>query len=127
MWAYNVQLYFEAAGQSSAEIAGWLSWIPLAAGSLGAVLGGVLSDVLYVRRGLAGRVLVLVVSQLATAPCAAAALYLRPPHAYYLLIPVYILGEGGARVSVLLLCCKGMWWMREKTTNTTLLEQKLTT
>ncbi|XP_043236262.1 MFS-type efflux pump MSMEG_3705-like [Amphibalanus amphitrite] len=93
MWAYNVQLYFEAAGESSADIAQWLSWIPLAAGSLGAVLGGVLSDVLYVRRGLAGRVLVLVVSQLATAPCAAAALYLRPPQAYYLLIPVYILGE----------------------------------
>ncbi|XP_037079455.1 MFS-type efflux pump MSMEG_3705-like [Pollicipes pollicipes] len=87
MWAYNVQLYFEAVGQSAAAIAGWLSWIPLAAGSLGAVLGGVFSDVLHARLGLAGRLWVLVLSQLATAPCAAAALYLRPPHAFYLLVP----------------------------------------
>ena len=100
MWAYNAQLYFEAAGQSSAEVAGWLSWIPAVAGSVGAVLGGVLSDALYGRCGLAGRVLVLVISQLATAPCAAAALYLQPPHAFYLLIPVYVLGRCSTMLSL---------------------------
>lgn len=63
MWAYNTQPFFSAIGQSPTEIGAYLSWIPLAGGSVGVVLGGYISDNFVKKRGSEARVLVVVISQ----------------------------------------------------------------
>ncbi|KAL8609601.1 hypothetical protein ACOMHN_023737 [Nucella lapillus] len=93
VWAYNTQPYFQAVGQTQANIASYMSWIPLVFGSLGVILGGQVSDLVLKRTGVMARVLVLSLSQLLAAPFAAGTLYFDPPYSYIMQIPTYIIGE----------------------------------
>lgn len=63
VWAYNTELFFEKSGYSPDHIKNFMSWIPLLAGSIGAVVGGVISDVLVKGRGPYMRIWVLIISQ----------------------------------------------------------------
>ena len=63
VWAYNTELFFEKSGFTSDHIRNYMSWIPLVAGSIGAIVGGIISDVLVKGRGPYMRIWVLIVSQ----------------------------------------------------------------
>ena len=64
VWAYNTELFYEKEKDlSKAEIAAFMSWIPLVGGSLGAFLGGVVSDLIIKGRGPYHRIWVLIISQ----------------------------------------------------------------
>ena len=65
VWAYNTQIFFQKF-YSKSTIRNFMSWIPLVGGSLGAVVGGVISDVLVKGRGTTARIWVLVISQVIT-------------------------------------------------------------
>ena len=62
VWAYNTEPFFQQF-YSDHTIASFMSVIPLVAGSLGAVVGGLISDVLVKNRGPYARIWVLIVSQ----------------------------------------------------------------
>ena len=62
VWAYNTQVFFQQF-YTRKEINRFMSWIPLVGGSLGAIVGGVISDFLVKNRGTAARIWVMVVSQ----------------------------------------------------------------
>ena len=63
VWAYNTELFFEDVGYSKTHIQSFMSWIPLVAGSIGAVVGGIISDILVKGRGPYMRIWVLIASQ----------------------------------------------------------------
>ena len=64
VWAYNTQLFFNNyRGFTRDEISYFMSWIPLVAGSLGAFVGGLISDIVVAKRGSYWRVWVLIISQ----------------------------------------------------------------
>ena len=64
VWAYNTELFYEKEKDlTKAEIATFMSWIPLVGGSLGAFLGGVVSDLIIKGRGPYHRIWVLIISQ----------------------------------------------------------------
>ena len=62
VWAYNTEIFFETF-YTKETINRFMSWIPLVGGSLGAVAGGVISDLLVKGHGTLARIWVLVVSQ----------------------------------------------------------------
>ena len=62
VWAYNTEIFFENF-YTKDTINRFMSWIPLVGGSLGAVVGGVISDLLVKGRGTMARIWVIVVSQ----------------------------------------------------------------
>ena len=62
VWAYNTQPYFDKY-YPNVNLGYWMSWIPLVGGSVGVLLGGVISDQVIKNRGLYARVWVLVFSQ----------------------------------------------------------------
>jgi MFS family permease len=92
VWAYNTEIFFENF-YTKDTINRFMSWIPLVGGSLGAVVGGVISDLLVKGRGTMARIWVIVVSQIAAAPFAAGALFLPYPWCFLSLIPSNIIGE----------------------------------
>lgn len=63
VWGYNTQAFFQAEGYSDTTIASYMSVIPLVGGSLGAILGGIISDFLVKGRGATARIWVLMISQ----------------------------------------------------------------
>ena len=63
VWAYNTELFFQAQDFSNDQISHFMSWIPLVGGSLGAVFGGFISDLLVKNRSTYVRIWVLIVSQ----------------------------------------------------------------
>ncbi len=64
VWAYNTEIFYEHVYDLSPDhISRFMSWIPLVAGSLGAVVGGLLSDLVVKKRGAYARITVLVASQ----------------------------------------------------------------
>ena len=65
VWAYNTQPFFSLKN-SDTTIAAYMSVIPLVAGSIGAVVGGIISDVLVKGRGPAARIWVLIGSQVSS-------------------------------------------------------------
>ena len=94
VWALNTELFFETVKeQTKTQISHWMSWIPLVGGSIGAFVGGIISDVFVKKRGPHTRVWVLVISQALAAPFAAGALFFNPPYCYLCLIPSNIIGE----------------------------------
>ena len=94
VWAYNTETFFEnVKDQTPTEINHFMSWIPLVGGSLGALVGGIISDVIVRGRSAYVRIWVLIVSQILAAPFAAGALFLSPPLCYLSLIPSNIIGE----------------------------------
>ncbi|XP_064395524.1 MFS-type efflux pump MSMEG_3705-like isoform X2 [Halichondria panicea] len=93
VWAYHTELFFEEVGYSSTTIQQWMSWIPLVAGSIGAVVGGLISDILVKGRSPYMRIWVLIISQMAAAPFALGALFLPYPWCFLSLLPSNIIGE----------------------------------
>ena len=94
MWAYNVKAFFHRYYCSFVNIGAYLSWVPLVGGTLGAILGGLLSDWLVKRRGQVARFWVLIASQLLAVPFLVGAVFLPPnPWAFLCLLPAYIIGE----------------------------------
>lgn len=63
VWAYNTELFFEGLGYTPIQISTFMSWIPLVAGSIGAVVGGLISDILVKGRSPYMRIWVLIISQ----------------------------------------------------------------
>ena len=63
VWAYNTELFFQAQDLTNAQINHFMSWIPLVGGSLGAIFGGFISDLLVKNRSTYVRIWVLIVSQ----------------------------------------------------------------
>lgn len=63
VWGYNTEVFFKQLGYSDDTINSFQSWIPLVSGSFGAVLGGLISDLLVRNRGPYTRIWVLIVSQ----------------------------------------------------------------
>lgn len=63
VWGYNTQPFFQSKGYSDTYIASFMTFIPLVAGSFGAILGGVISDFLVKGRGAVARIWVLMASQ----------------------------------------------------------------
>jgi hypothetical protein len=68
VWAYNTQPYFDKY-YPDVNLGYWMSWIPLVGGSMGVLLGGVISDQVIKNRGLYARVWVLVFSQVRKIQC----------------------------------------------------------
>ena len=63
VWAYNVKAYFYQYYCGTVNVGEYLSWIPLVGGTIGAVVGGFVSDRLAKSRGDTARLWVLVISQ----------------------------------------------------------------
>ena len=63
VWAYNVKTYFSQMYCEGVNVGVYLSWVPLVGGTLGALLGGILSDSLARSSGYKGRMWVLILSQ----------------------------------------------------------------
>ena len=63
VWVYNAKAYFQTYYCDTLWVGVFLSWVPLVGGSLGAVLGGVVSDRLAKRWGGMTRPYVLILSQ----------------------------------------------------------------
>ena len=63
VWAYNTELFFQAQDFTDDQINHFMSWIPLVGGSLGAIFGGLISDILVKNRSTYVRIWVLIVSQ----------------------------------------------------------------
>lgn len=94
MWSYNVKPYFTRYYCSALNIGTFLSWVPLVGGTLGAVLGGFVSDRLVKKRGQTTRLWVLIASQLLAVPFLVGAVLLPPdPWAFLCLLPAYMVGE----------------------------------
>ena len=62
VWAYNTQPFFSLKFDDTV-IAAYMSVIPLVGGSIGAVVGGLISDLLVKGRGPYARIWVLIISQ----------------------------------------------------------------
>ena len=70
MWAYNVKAYFHQYYCGRVNVGDYLSWVPLVGGTLGALVGGFVSDRLARSKGFNGRLAVLVSSQVSPCVCA---------------------------------------------------------
>lgn len=94
VWSYNVKSYFRQYYCSSVNVGIYLSWVPLVGGTLGAVLGGLVSDRLVRSKGQSARLWVLIGSQILAAPFVVGTIMLPPdPWAFLCLLPAYIIGE----------------------------------
>ena len=94
VWSYNVKAYFTHYYCGSVNVGSYLSWVPLIGGTVGALLGGWVSDRVAKTRGLSARLWVLVISQLLAIPFLIGVLYLPPhPWAFLSLLPAYAIGE----------------------------------
>lgn len=79
VWAYNTQLFFNNyRGFTPDQISYYMSWIPLVAGSLGAFVGGLISDIVVAKRGSYWRVWVLIISQVSHGSAAVRTVHYRP-------------------------------------------------
>ena len=67
VWAYNTEVFFETVySLDRLQISKFMSWIPLVGGSLGAIVGGLISDLLVKNRGTYARIWVIIVSQVSS-------------------------------------------------------------
>ena len=67
VFAYNVDSFFTQYRDTNS--AHYMSWVPLVGGTIGSLLGGILSDRAANLYGHTGRMMVLVVSQVGTCLC----------------------------------------------------------
>lgn len=94
VWAYNAKPYFTQYYCSEQSVGVYLSWVPLVGGTMGAVLGGFMSDRLVRKKGQIARLWVLVISQLLACPFLVGTVLLPPePWAFLCLLPAYVIGE----------------------------------
>jgi len=92
-FAYNNQIFFNMLGESSKSVASWMSWIPATFGTIGCLLGGVISDRVAPKLGVTGRIGVIIASLLLASPFGSGVVFLKPPYCFISLIGNYVLGE----------------------------------
>eukprot|EP00904_Undaria_pinnatifida_P007739 jgi/Undpi1/4095/HiC_scaffold_16.g07462.m1 len=80
-------------GMPPSELEWFVSWVPLVGGSIGAMVGGFLSDRLAQRLGTAGRLWVVIVSNALASPFAVGVLLAPYPWCFLCLLGVELLGE----------------------------------
>lgn len=80
-------------GMSLENFETFMSWVPLVAGSMGAIFGGYISDRYVKTSGPLGRVGIIFTSILVSAPFAFGALVLPYPWCFVSLIPANLFGE----------------------------------
>ena len=69
VFAYNIKPFVVNEYCDEEVIGRFMSWVPLIGGTIGAVLGGYVSDKLKKRAGRSGRIWVLIISQVSASVC----------------------------------------------------------
>eukprot|EP00752_Nemacystus_decipiens_P014368 g12780.t1 len=80
-------------GMPASHLELFVSWVPLVGGSLGAMMGGILSDRIAKEYGTAGRLWVVVVSNAIATPFAVGVLLAPYPWCFLCLLVVSLVGE----------------------------------
>ncbi|CAM9515980.1 unnamed protein product, partial [Ectocarpus sp. 4 AP-2014] len=80
-------------GMPAHQLECFISWVPLVGGSLGAMIGGFLSDRVAQRLGTAGRLWVVIISNALASPFAVGVLLAPYPWCFVCLLGVELLGE----------------------------------
>jgi len=91
-WSYNSQLYHDTYFPDF-DVGLYLFGTSVLGGSIGILVGGVVSDRIVKRIGLQGRAWVLMGSQLLASPLAAGVLLLEPPYNFISLLAAYSFAE----------------------------------
>lgn len=76
-FAYNADLYYNTYFVG-VDLGWWLFAVTIGIGSIGVVIGGIISDKLVKKMGVRSRVLVLALSQLISTPGAFGSIYFEP-------------------------------------------------
>lgn len=76
-FAYNADLYYNTYFPG-VDLGWWLFAVTIGIGSIGVVIGGIISDKLVKKMGVRSRVLVLALSQLISTPGAFGSIYFEP-------------------------------------------------
>lgn len=100
VWGNNAQQFYEAQGLSDDSIAVYMSVVPLVAGSVGAFVGGELSDRWLQRGGPSARGWVLCGSQALATPLVVGVLFAPPPWTFVLLVCANVVGEAWIAVAL---------------------------
>jgi len=93
VWGYNIVLYYQSQGVSAGDIAFWLSWVPMVAGTFGSMIGGYYSDRVIKWKPDGGRLWLLAASCAISAPFLLLAMTLPLPFNFLCLIPAYAISE----------------------------------
>lgn len=91
-FAYNADLYYNSYFPD-VDLGWWLFFVTIGIGSVGVVVGGVVSDKIVARMGIKSRVAVLAISQLIAAPFAWGSVYYDPLWAMITLGISYFFGK----------------------------------
>ena len=91
-FAYNADLYYNSYFPN-VDLGWWLFAVTIGIGSIGVVVGGIVSDKLVKKMGVRSRVLVLALSQLISTPGAFGSIYFDPFWAIVSLATSYFFAE----------------------------------
>lgn len=91
-FAYNADLYYNTYFPH-VDLGWWLFAVTIGIGSIGVVVGGIVSDKIVAKMGIKSRVAVLAISQLIAAPFAWGSVYYDPVWAMITLGISYFFGE----------------------------------
>lgn len=91
-FAYNADLYYNIYFPD-VDLGWWLFAVTIGIGSIGVVVGGVVSDKIVAKMGIRSRVAVLAISQLIATPGAFGSVYFEPFWAMVTLGLSYFFGE----------------------------------
>lgn len=91
-FAYNADLYYNIYFPD-VDLGWWLFIVTIGIGSIGVVVGGVVSDKIVAKMGIKSRVAVLAISQLIATPFAFGSVYFEPVWAMITLGISYFFGK----------------------------------
>lgn len=91
-FAYNADLYYNSYFPD-VDLGWWLFGVTIGIGSVGVVVGGIVSDKIVAKMGIKSRVAVLAISQLIATPFAFGSVYLEPVGAMITLGISYFFGK----------------------------------
>lgn len=91
-FAYNADLYYNIYFPD-VDLGWWLFGVTIGIGSIGVVVGGIVSDKIVAKMGIKSRVAVLAISQLIATPFAFGSVYYEPVGAMITLGISYFFGE----------------------------------
>lgn len=91
-FAYNCDLFYREYFPDY-DLGWWLFAVTIVIGSIGVVVGGIISDKFVKKMGIRSRVAVLAISQLVATPFAFGSVYFRPTGAMATLGISYFFGE----------------------------------
>ena len=117
VWGYQADNYFvNETLDDNYTVATWLGWVPMVAGSIGCLLGGIISDklagntmssasenlTLKIQKTVIQRIWVLVIANLMSFPFAAGVLLIDSPYCYLSLFGMYLFSEMWISVAITL-------------------------